>query len=237
MDDAHIFCTEDQLTEEIQGVVELAQRIFEIFGLSDFELKLSTRPEKYVGELHIWDLAEKALANALDNMGLPYSVDPGEGAFYGPKIDLKVHDAIGREWQCSTIQVDLNLPDRFDLHYIDENGDKKRPIMIHRAIVGSLAPVQVAVLPISEKYDDYAAKVYHTLKDNGIRTRLDDRSEKIGYRIREAENEKINYMLIVGEKEQNENSVSIRKHKEGDKGSETLENTIAMLKDEIDRRC
>ncbi len=256
MDDAHIFCTEDQLTEEIQGVVDLAQNIFTIFGLKDFELKLSTRPEKYVGDPKIWDLAEKALADALDNMGIPYKVDPGEGAFYGPKIDLKVHDAIGREWQCSTIQVDFNLPERFDIHYIDENGEKKRPIMIHRAIVGSLerffgiliehyaghfplwlSPLQVAVLPISEKYTDYAQKVYKTLKEAGIRARLDDRSEKIGYRIREAENEKINYMLIVGEKEVEENTVSIRKHKEGDQGSKTLEQTIADLKDEIQRRC
>ena len=256
MDDAHIFCTEEQLTEEIQGVVELAQEIFRIFGMENFDLKLSTRPEKFVGDPRVWEIAEKALANALDNMGVPYTVDPGEGAFYGPKIDLKVYDAIGREWQCSTIQVDFNLPDRFDIHYIDETGQKKRPIMIHRAIVGSLerffgiliehyagnfplwlSPIQVSVLPISEKYSEYAKEVYKTLKTNGIRVKLDDRAEKIGYRIREAEHEKINYMFIVGEKEVENKTISIRKHKEGDIGTSTLADVIDKLKDEIIRRC
>ncbi len=188
-------------------------------------------------------------------MGLPYIVDPGEGAFYGPKIDLKVKDAIGRTWQCSTIQVDFNLPERFDLKYIDENGERQQPIMVHRAIVGSLerffgiliehyggffplwlSPVQVSVLPISEKYSEYAHYVFDILKKNGIRAELDDRSEKIGYRIREAENKKINYMFIAGEKEQAEKTVAVRKHREGDLGSMSFDSALSMLLKEIERR-
>jgi len=255
MDDAHIFCTQEQLRSEIRNVINLALDLFKMFGFNEFELYLSTRPEKFVGEIEGWDIAEKALGNAMEAMGLDYTVDPGEGAFYGPKIDLKVRDAIGRTWQCSTVQVDFNLPERFDLNYMNKEGEKTRPIMIHRAILGSLerffgiliehyggyfplwlAPVQVIVLPISEKYMEYAEKVYSSLKEAGLRIKIDDRPEKIGYKIREAETKKINYMLIVGEKESIENTVSVRKHKEGDIGSMTLPEVIESFQTEIKRR-
>ncbi len=256
MDDAHIFCTKEQLPDEIKGVMDLALFVFKTFGFEDLELYLSTRPKKFVGDPEVWDIAEKALQETLDSMGLDYILDPGEGAFYGPKIDLKVKDALGRSWQCSTIQVDFNIPERFDITYIDENDQKKQPIMIHRAILGSLerffgiliehyagnfplwlSPVQAMVLPISEKYEVYAEKVYMAFKEAGIRAKIDQRSEKIGYRIREAEMQKVNYMLIVGEREEEDNTVSIRKHGEGDIGSKTLDEAIESFRDEIARRC
>lgn len=251
-DDAHIFCTQDQVESEIIEVIRFCLFVWNSFGFKDLKYYVSTKPDKSVGEKELWDLATDSLKKALENVGLPYEMDEGGGAFYGPKIDIKIKDALNREWQMSTIQFDFNLPERFDMKYIGEDGKEHRPFMIHRALLGSLerffgvmiehyggafptwlAPVQAAVIPVSEKFMDYAAKVKDKLKENGIFVELDERNEKIGYKIRDWETQKVPYMLIVGEKEQNAGTVSVRKHGEGDKGSIDLSGFIADIKEEI----
>src|SRR3990172_10198631 len=228
-DDAHIFMTPDQLEEEIKGVLKFVVFILNSFGFNDFDIYLSTRPEKYVGDLENWAKAEAALKGALESQGLKYNIDPGEGVFYGPKIDIKIKDVIGRSWQGSTIQVDFNLPERFDVTYRDENGGESRPIIINRALMGSLerffgclvehyagafpvwlAPVQAVVLTVTERSDEFAAEVYRKLRAEGIRAELDIRNEKLGFKIREAQLKKIPYQLVIGDKETGAKEVSPR---------------------------
>lgn len=228
-DDAHIFMTPDQLEDEIKGVLKFTLYILKSFGFNEFDIYLSTRPEKYVGDLANWAKAEAALKGALESQGIKYSIDPGEGVFYGPKIDIKIKDVIGRSWQCSTIQVDFNLPERFDVTYRDENGQESRPIMIHRALMGSLerffgclvehyagafpvwiAPVQAIILTVTDRNNGYGEAVLKKLREAGIRAELDKRNEKLGFKIREAQLKKIPYQLVIGDSEERDNLVAPR---------------------------
>ena len=250
-DDAHIFMTPEQVRDEIKGVVKLINEVYSLFGFK-YHVELSTRPEDSMGSDEDWDMATEALRGALDDLGLPYVVNEGDGAFYGPKIDFHLEDSIGRTWQCGTIQLDFQLPLRFNLEYTGADGEKHRPIMIHRVIFGSierfigiliehfagafptwLAPVQVKVLPISEKYEEYAKSVKAALDAADLRAEIDLRSEKIGYKIREAQGQKIPYMLVVGQKEQADGTVSVRSRFKGDEGAEDLNVFIANIKAEI----
>ena len=250
-DDAHIFMTPEQIKEEIKGVARLINEVYTLFGFK-YHVELSTRPEDSMGSDEDWEMATEGLRSALDELGLDYVVNEGDGAFYGPKIDFHLVDAIGRTWQCGTIQLDFQLPQRFELEYQGADGEKHRPIMIHRVAFGSierfigiliehfagafptwLAPVQVKVLPISDKFAEYGEKVRKQLDDAGIRVELDTRSEKIGYKIREAQMQKIPYMLIVGQKEQEEGLVAVRSRFEGDEGQKSLEAFIQDVKEEI----
>ena len=250
-DDAHIFMTPEQVRDEIKGVVKLINEVYSLFGFK-YHVELSTRPEDSMGSDEDWNMATKALRGALDDLGLPYVVNEGDGAFYGPKIDFHLEDSIGRTWQCGTIQLDFQLPLRFNLEYTGADGEKHRPIMIHRVIFGSierfigiliehfagafptwLAPVQVKVLPISDKYMDYAQKVLDELNNSGVRAEIDTRAEKIGYKIREAQMKKIPYMLVVGAKEEEDGLVSVRSRFEGDEGQKTLADFLAAIKMEI----
>ena len=250
-DDAHIFMTPDQIKDEIKGVAQLIDSVYKLFGFK-YHVELSTRPEDSMGSDADWEMATDGLRSALDEMGLDYVVNEGDGAFYGPKIDFHLVDAIGRTWQCGTIQLDFQLPQRFELEYIGADGEKHRPIMIHRVAFGSierfigiliehfagafptwLAPVQVKVLPISDKYMDYAEKVKAALDAENIRAEVDTRSEKIGYKIREAQKNKIPYMLVVGQKEEEEGVVSVRSRFKGDEGQASLESFIENIKKEI----
>ena len=250
-DDAHIFMTPEQVRDEIKGVVKLINEVYSLFGFK-YHVELSTRPEDSMGSDEDWDMATKALRGALDDLGLPYVVNEGDGAFYGPKIDFHLEDSIGRTWQCGTIQLDFQLPLRFNLEYTGADGEKHRPIMIHRVIFGSierfigiliehfagafptwLAPVQVKVLPISDKYMDYAQKVLDELNNSGVRAEIDTRAEKIGYKIREAQMKKIPYMLVVGAKEEEDGLVSVRSRFEGDEGQKSLTDFLAAIKMEI----
>lgn len=236
-DDAHIFMTLSQLTGEISGVLKFTLYILKSFGFNEFDVYLSTRPEKYVGSLDNWNAAEAALKDALEDQGIAYSIDPGEGVFYGPKIDIKIKDSLGRSWQCSTIQVDFNLPERFDVTYRDEDGGESRPIMIHRALMGSLerffgcliehyagafplwlAPVQAVILTVTDRNNDYGRDVLARLKNSGLRAQLDSRNEKLGFKIREAQLKKIPYQLVIGDKEQAGGLVAPR-----ERGGKTLE--------------
>ncbi|HFB67917.1 MAG TPA: threonine--tRNA ligase, partial [Calditrichae bacterium] len=251
-DDAHIFCTPDQLTDEIVKVLDLVIYILQTFGFNEYDVYLSTRPEKYVGTLENWDAATNALQNALEVKGLEYEIDPGEGVFYGPKIDIKIRDVLGRSWQCSTVQVDFNLPERFDMEYIGEDGKPHRPIMVHRALFGSLerffgiliehyagafplwlAPVQVTLLPIADRHHNYAHRIYQELRNANVRVELDTRNEKVGFKIREAEVNKIPYMVIIGDKEVENQTLSVRHKGEGDLGSMTLDEFRDRLLHEI----
>ena len=255
-DDAHNFITEDQIGSEIKDIIEIAKGLYEVFGL-DFELTLSTRPDDYMGELELWEKAEANLRGVLDEIcgENNYRINEGDGAFYGPKIDIKMKDCLGREWQMGTVQVDFQLPLRFNLSYIDSNGDKKVPILVHRALFGSferfigiitehfagkfpvwLAPVQVKVLPISDNQLDYAKNVVEVLEAKGIRVELDDRQEKIGYKIREAQLSKVPYMLILGEKEVEAGAVGVRARAKGDIGAMKLEEFISKLEEEINSK-
>ena len=250
-DDAHIFMTPDQIKDEIKGVANLIDEVYRLFGFK-YHVELSTRPEDSMGSDEDWEAATDALRNALEELGLDYVVNEGDGAFYGPKIDFHLEDSIGRTWQCGTIQLDFQLPLRFELEYTGADGEKHRPIMIHRVAFGSierfigiliehfagafptwLAPVQVKVLPISDKYADYAKKVYEKLQEAGIRAEMDTRSEKIGYKIREAQGQKIPYMLIAGAKEEEDGTVSVRSRFKGDEGARSLEAFISDIKAEI----
>ena len=253
-DDSHNYVREDQIGSEIKSILELTKKLYSVFGL-EYVLTLSTRPDDYMGEIETWNKAEADLKKVMSEIcgGDNYRINEGDGAFYGPKIDIKMKDCLGREWQMGTVQLDFQLPQRFDLYYIDENGEKKTPIMIHRAIFGSfdrfigiitehfagafptwLAPVQVKVLPIStEKHADYARKLVDELTDKGFRIEIDDRNEKIGYKIREAQLQKVPYMLVVGDKEIENNQVGVRSRKDGDIGAMSLSDFEEKLDREV----
>ena len=254
-DDAHIFMTPEKIKEEIKGVATLINEVYTLFGFA-YHVELSTRPEDSMGSDEDWEMATEGLRSALDELGLDYVVNEGDGAFYGPKIDFHLVDAIGRTWQCGTIQLDFQLPQRFELEYQGADGEKHRPIMIHRVAFGSierfigiliehfagafptwLAPVQVKVLPISDKFAQYGDSVRKQLEEAGIRVEFDTRSEKIGYKIREAQMQKIPYMLIVGQKEQEEGLVAVRSRAAGDEGQKTLDAFIAEIKEEIKNKA
>lgn len=252
-DDAHIFMREDQMVEEIGNVIQLFEEIYSVFGLQ-YHIELSTRPlEKYIGTVEIWDKAEKALADACIRVGRDFKVNPHDGAFYGPKLDFKLRDSMGRIWQCGTIQLDMNLPERFDLTYIDQDGTKKRPIMIHRAAFGSLerfigiliehyagafptwlAPIQVKIIPVNvEIHTEYAQKLVSILKEQGIRVEIDLREEKLGYKIREAQTKKIPYQLVIGDEEVNNNTVNARKYGSSKTDVFALQDFVNHLQKEI----
>ncbi len=253
-DDAHIFMTPDQIKDEIMGVARLIDEVYKLFGFK-YHVELSTRPEDSMGSDEDWEMATEGLRSALDALDLDYVINEGDGAFYGPKIDFHLEDSIGRTWQCGTIQLDFQLPQRFELEYMGEDGRKHRPIMIHRVAFGSierfigiliehfagafptwLAPEQVRILPISDKFLDYAKSVNEKLQEEGIRSELDDRSEKIGYKIREAQMSKVPYMLVVGEKEVEAQVVSVRSRFEGDEGQKSLNEFIESIKEEIAKK-
>jgi threonyl-tRNA synthetase len=255
-DDAHIFCREDQIESEIIGVLELTLELLNAFGFKDFDINLSTKPEDSVGSDAIWEHATAALRSAIEKKGLEYSVDAGGGAFYGPKIDIKIRDAIGRQWQCSTVQLDFNLPERFAMEFVSESNERKRPIMIHRALFGSLerffgvliehyaglfplwlAPVQVAVLTITERQDGYARDVMKALRQKGLRVESDLRNEKIGFKIREHTLKRVPYLLVLGDREMETQSVSVRTRSGEDLGSMTLETLSARLGSEVATRA
>jgi threonyl-tRNA synthetase len=240
-DDAHIFCTDEQVEPEVVQCLRFGFELYRLFGFEP-RLELSTRPEQRIGDDDMWDRAEAALAGALDSEGLQYELNPGDGAFYGPKIDLHMTDSLGRSWQLGTVQLDYSMPERFDLTYTGADNTEHRPVMIHRALLGSferfigillehyagelplwLAPVQAIVLPVSDRFNDYGAGVRDALRDAGVRIELDDRNESVGRKIREAELRKVPYMLIVGEREQGEQTVSVREHRGSDAGSATVE--------------
>lgn len=250
-DDAHIFMLPNQIKSEIKGVIELIDKVYSKFGFK-YNLELSTRPDNSMGSDEDWELAEDSLKGALDELSLEYKINEGDGAFYGPKIDFHLEDSIGRTWQCGTIQLDFQLPQRFELEYIGSDNEKHRPIVIHRVIYGSierflgiliehfagkfptwLAPVQVKVLPISNKFNEYSESIKKKLSENGIRVEMDYRDEKIGYKIREARNERIPYIIVVGEKEEKENTISLRSRKNGDEGTFKLESLIERISNEI----
>jgi threonyl-tRNA synthetase len=253
-DDAHLFILPEQIKDEIKGVIKLIDEIYKKFGFS-YKLELSTRPEKFLGEIKDWDMAEDSLKTALEELKLDYVINEGDGAFYGPKIDFHLTDCIGRTWQCGTIQLDYQLPQRFEMEYIGADGQKHRPIMIHRTAFGSierffgilieqyagafptwLAPVQVKILPISEKFNSYAQKVKEALEDKDIRVEVDTRAEKIGYKIREAQMEKVPYMFVVGEREVEDNTVSVRERHQGDLGSMSVEEISKTILNKIKTR-
>lgn len=255
-DDAHIFCTPEQLVDEINEIIDFVADTMDIFKM-DFEVELSTRPESYVGELENWNRAEAGLKEAMDRRGMKYDINEGDGAFYGPKIDFKVKDAIGRTWQCATIQLDFNLPARFDIKYQDKDGSMKTPVMLHRVIFGSmerfhgiliehyagafptwLAPTQVAIVPISnEKHADYAEKVYKKMRAAGIRAKLDDRSESMNYKIRESlQDKKIPYVVVIGDKEIEADSVAVRARGIGQVGTFKVDEFISKIEEEIKSR-
>lgn len=249
-DDAHVFMTQEQIPDEIKGVVRLIDEVYSKFGFK-YHVELSTRPENSIGSDEDWELATESLRKAMDDLGLPCVVNEGDGAFYGPKIDFHLEDSIGRTWQCGTIQLDFQLPQRFEAEYIGADGEKHRPIMIHRVVFGSverfmgiliehfagkfplwLSPVQVKILPISGKFAGYAASVERALKNEGLRCEIDGRDEKIGYKIRSARMERVPYILVVGEKEAQDGSVSVRSREDGDLGNMPVEELLVKLREE-----
>ena len=250
-DDVHIFMTKEQIKDEIIGVAKMIDSFYKLFGFA-YHVELSTRPAKAMGDIAIWNEAEKALADAMDEMNMPYKINEGDGAFYGPKLDFHLEDSLGRSWQCGTIQLDFQMPEKFDLTYIGADNQSHRPVMIHRVIFGSierfigiliehfagafplwLAPVQAKVLTITDRQNDYANKIVALLKDSGIRAELDERSEKIGYKIREAQTHKVPYMLIVGDKEMENEMIALRKRGEGDLGAFSADEVIIRMLEEI----
>ena len=252
-DDAHIFCTEDQIVPEVAKLVKLYEYMYSVFGLS-YHIELSTRPfEKYIGKIETWDRAEKALADALRSIGKDFKINPGDGAFYGPKLDFKLRDSMNRIWQCGTIQLDMNLPERFDITYVDANGEKKRPVMLHRALFGSierfigiliehyagafptwLSPVQVKVIAVNpEAHKAYADKVFGILLDNDVRVETDYREEKVGYKIREAQTKKIPYQIVLGDKEAAENLVTYRRYGKEESVTVPVDDFVRLIKKEI----
>ncbi len=254
-DDAHIFCLPDQVEQQVGEVFDFIIKMYSVFGFNDYHIELSTRPEDSIGAVEMWDTAENALKSVLENKNIDYQLNEGDGAFYGPKIDFHIRDCLNRSWQCGTIQLDFSMPERFELEYTDSDGQKKRPVMIHRALFGSmerfigimiehyggflplwLSPVQVKVLPISDKHLEYARKTVQELRVKGFRAELDDRAEKVGYKIRDAEVKKIPYMVIIGEKEQATGTVSVRKHTRGDLGAFQISDFYEMLRKEIESR-
>ncbi|MGD9604844.1 MAG: threonine--tRNA ligase [Bacilli bacterium] len=252
-DDAHVFMTENQIVSEVGNLINLFEEIYAVFGLS-YHIELSTRPEqKYIGSIEVWNRSEEALAKACESVGKPYKINPGDGAFYGPKLDFKLRDSMNRIWQCGTIQLDMNLPERFDLTYIDENGEKKRPVMLHRAIFGSLerfigiitehyggafptwlAPVQVKLIPVNlERHLAYTNEIKQRLFDEDIRLEIDNREEKLSYKIRDAQTKKIPYQLVLGDQEQEKQMVSYRKYGQSDTKTVSLDDFITMVKEEV----
>ena len=252
-DDAHIFMREDQIETEVGKLIKLYDEVYSVFGLS-YHIELSTRPEdKYIGKIETWNIAEEALANACRSVGKDFKLNPGDGAFYGPKLDFKLRDSMNRIWQCGTIQLDMNLPERFDLTYISQTGEKVRPIMLHRALFGSierfigvitehfggafptwLAPVQVKLIPVNNEYHlDYVKEVYNKLYNEGIRVEIDDREEKLGYKIREAQTKKIPYQLVVGDNEVKDHNLTYRRYSQTEQVKLSVDDFIAMIKDEI----
>lgn len=253
-DDAHIFMTQDQMKEEVIKCMAMYKKMYGVFGL-EYHVELSTRPENSMGSDELWEISTNALREAIEKTGVPYQINEGDGAFYGPKLDFHVQDSLGRTWQCGTIQMDMQLPERFDVNYIGEDGEKHRAVMLHRAGYGSLerfigiliehfagafptwiAPVQVKVIPVTEKHMDYAKSVAKTLSESNIRVELEEANETLGYKIRKAQMEKVPYMLIVGDKEEKSHTVSIRSRKDGDKGSMMVPMFIANLMQEIKSR-
>jgi len=253
-DDAHVFMLPDQMQSELMKVIELFDRIYSQFGLK-YHVELSTKPDNAMGDDAIWEAATEALRNAIEAKGIPYVINPGDGAFYGPKLDYHIEDSLGRTWQCGTIQLDMNLPERFQIEYVGEDGQKHRPIMIHRACFGSMerfigiltehyagafptwmAPVQVKVLPISEKHVEYANQLAKQMRHDYVRVEVDDRNEKIGYKIRQAQMEKVPYMLVVGDKEMEDNSVNVRKHGGDELGTVPFDEFFNSIKIEIKER-
>lgn len=253
-DDAHVFMLPSQIKSELIKVIELFDRIYSQFGLT-YRVELSTKPDNAMGDDAIWESATNALREAIEEKQIPYQINEGDGAFYGPKLDFHIRDSIGRTWQCGTIQLDMNLPERFHMEYVGEDGQKHQPIMIHRACFGSmerfigiliehyagafptwLAPVQVKILPISEKHVEYAEKLRKAFKKAYVRVELDDRNEKIGYKIRQAQMEKVPYMLVVGDKEEQEGTVAVRSRVEGEKGSVKWEDFLADILEEVKER-
>jgi len=254
MDDAHIYCRPDQILSEIGGLLDLVLKFYSLFGFSS-EFNLSTKPEKAMGDPALWEKAERALAEALEEKKIAYRLKPGEGAFYGPKIDVQIKDVLGRSWQLATIQLDFQMPERFGLEYVDEAGKRVRPVMIHRAIFGSferfvgiltehfggafplwLSPVQVVVIPITEGQYEYAEHVLHRLQSYSVRVQLDDRNEKINYKIREWEVKKVPYMVILGEREKTSGTVSVRQHGKGDRGAIPTEQFVKKIVEEIETK-
>ena len=254
-DDAHVFCTPEQIEDEVIKIIDLIDEVYKTFGFDQYEVELSTRPAKSIGSDDMWNRAEAALENALKMKEMDYQLNKGDGAFYGPKIDYHIRDSLDRTWQCGTIQLDFSMPERFELEYVGADNQKHRPVMLHRAILGSverfigiliehyggdfplwLAPVQCVVMPISENQLEYANRIFSELNAQGIRCVLDERSEKIGYKIREAETKKCNYMCIVGEKESESKTVSLRQRKKGNIGSFSISALIDKFQDEIRRR-
>jgi threonyl-tRNA synthetase len=254
-DDAHVFCTPEQVESEVHMMVDMILEIYGTFGFDNVRIELSTRPEKAIGSADAWKQAEEALAAALDHLDIEYHVDPGQGAFYGPKIDFQVSDALGRSWQLGTVQLDYQLPERFDHNYVGADGDEHRPVMIHRAMLGSierfigiliehtagafpvwLAPVQAVILPVSEKFSEYGERVREELVAAGLRAELDTRNEKLGYRIREAQVQKVPYMLIVGAKEEESGQVSVRLRTEEDLGAQAIAEFASRARKTIDSR-
>jgi threonyl-tRNA synthetase len=255
-DDAHIFCTHDQIEGEVADFCRLLQEIYADFGFTDILVKLADRPEKRVGADSVWDAAEKALKDACGRAGLAYEMNPGEGAFYGPKLEFTLKDSLGRHWQCGTIQVDFNLPGLLGAEYVGSDGAKHHPVMLHRAVFGSLErfigilienfagdlpfwinPQQVRILPVSEKFLDYAREVNRKLLEEGVVSEVDERNEKIGYKIREGEREKVPYLVILGDKEVQAGTVSLRKRKTGDLGAFPLDEALKKFKLEISTRA
>jgi threonyl-tRNA synthetase len=254
-DDAHIFCRPDQLEDEVKGVLELVFSSLNAFGFQDFHIYLADRPEKYVGEASDWNRATEALKNTVDTMGLDYNLDLGGGAFYGPKIDVKIEDALGRQWQCATVQFDFNLPERFDLNFIGADGQQHRPYMVHRTLLGSmerfmgvliehyggafpvwLAPVQAVIIPITDSHLDYAREAQTTLDSSGIRVEVDERSERMNLKIRDAQLQKVPYMLITGNKEVESETLSVRLRSGEDKGSQAIDSVIEMIHADVKAR-
>jgi len=252
-DDAHIFCTPSQIEDEIMKIIELVSFFLGSFGFKDYKVFLSTRPENFVGTPENWEKATNALENALKKKNMDYEIDPGEGVFYGPKIDIKIKDCLGREWQCSTIQVDFNIPEKFEIKYIDRDGNFKTPILIHRAILGSLerffgiliehykgnfplwlAPEQIRILPIAERHNEFSEKIKSALSE--FRTGIDLRNEKINRKIRDAESEKVPYMIIIGDREVESNKLALRQHSKGMIGSFSLEEIKNLLKEKIEKK-
>jgi len=250
-DDAHLFVLPSQIKEELIGVINLADHIYNVFGFK-YHVELSTRPENSMGTEEQWEIATNGLIEALKEKEINYILNEGDGAFYGPKIDFHLEDAIGRTWQCGTIQLDFQMPEKFDMSYVDKDNEKKRPVMLHRTIYGSmerfmgiliehyagkfplwLAPVQAIVLPISDKFNDYAFEMKDAMESKGIRVEIDTRAEKIGYKIREAQLQQIPYMFVVGEKEVEEGTVSVRKRDQGDLGQKASEDIMEQLIQEI----
>ncbi len=254
-DDAHILLAKEQIKDEVVRIAQLFDEVYTLFGLH-YTIELSTMPDDHIGSVEDWDVATAALADAISSIGKEYVVNPGDGAFYGPKLDFHISDSLNRTWQCGTIQLDYQLPNRFDLEYVAEDGSKKCPVMIHRVVFGSierfigiltehfagafplwLAPVQATVIPISEHHHAYADELAAQLQAAGLRVECDKRNEKMGYKIREAQLHKVPYMLVVGDKEQQENTVSLRSRRGGDEGTKTMAEFIAAAKAEIDSKA